>query len=56
MRSHLSSLYLRIWDIVEFGIQISKIEDEDYDLDETVQITHFSSQETTILLACLCRE
>jgi hypothetical protein len=30
--------------------------DEDYDSDEAAQIRHFNSQETSILLASLCRE
>jgi hypothetical protein len=30
--------------------------DEDYDSDEATQIRHFNSQETSILLASLCRE
>jgi hypothetical protein len=30
--------------------------DEDYDSDEAVQIRHFNSQATSILLASLCRE
>jgi hypothetical protein len=30
--------------------------DEDYDSDEAIQIRHFKSQATSILLASLCRE
>jgi hypothetical protein len=32
------------------------VSDEDYDSDEAAQIRHFNSQETSILLASLCRE
>jgi hypothetical protein len=56
MRHHLTSLHTSIWDIVEFGAQVPNVEDEGYDLDEVVQIRHFNSQATTILLASLCRE
>jgi hypothetical protein len=56
MRHHLTSLYESICDIVEFGAQAPQVGDEDYDSDEAVQIRHFNSQATSILLASLCRE
>jgi hypothetical protein len=56
MRHHLTSLYERIWDIVEYGAQVPKAGDKDYDSDEAAQIRHFNSQATSILLASLCRE
>src|SRR5688572_13125430 len=56
MRHHLTSLHARIWDIVEFGVQVPNVGDKDYDSDEVTQIRHFNSQATTILLASLCRE
>jgi hypothetical protein len=56
MRHHLTSLHTSIWDIVEFGVQVPNVGDEDYDSDEVAQIRHFNSQATTILLASLCRE
>jgi hypothetical protein len=56
MRHHLTSLHASIWDIVEFGAQVPKVGDEGYDSDKVVQIRHFNSQATTILLASLCRE
>jgi hypothetical protein len=56
MRHHLTSLHASIWDIVEFGAQVSSMGDEAYDSDEVAQIRHFDSQATTILLASLCRE
>jgi hypothetical protein len=56
MRHHLTSLHASIWDIVEFGAQVPSVGDEGYDSDEVVQIRHFNSQATTILLASLCRE
>jgi hypothetical protein len=56
MRHHLTSLYESICDIVEFGAQAPHVGDEDYDSDEATQIRHFNSQETSILLASLCRE
>jgi hypothetical protein len=34
MRHHLTSLHASIWDIVEFGAQVPKVGDEDYDSDE----------------------
>jgi hypothetical protein len=56
MRHHLTSLHASIWDIVEFGAQVPKVEEEGYDSDEVAQIRHFNSQATTILLASLCQE
>jgi hypothetical protein len=56
MRHHLTSLHKSIWNIVEYGAQVSKVGDKDYDSDEANQIRHFNSQATTILLASLCRE
>jgi hypothetical protein len=56
MRHHLTSLHTSIWNIVEFGVQVPSIGDEDYDSDEVAQIQHFNSQATTILLASLNRE
>lgn len=56
MRSHLSSHYPSIWDVVEFVMQILKIRDEDNDSDEATQIMYFNSQTTTILLVSLCRD
>jgi hypothetical protein len=56
MRHHLTSLHESIWDIVEFGAQVPKVGDKDYDSDEAAQIRHFNSQATNILLASLCRE
>jgi hypothetical protein len=56
MRHHLTSLHESIWDIVEFGAQVPKVGDKDYDSDEAAQIRHFNSQATSILLASLCRE
>jgi hypothetical protein len=56
MRHHLTSLHKSIWDIVEYGAQVPKVGDKDYNSDEADQIQHFNSQATTILLASLCRE
>jgi hypothetical protein len=56
MRHHLTSLHESIWDIVEYGAQVPKVGDKDYDSDEATQIRHFNSQATSILLASLCRE
>jgi hypothetical protein len=56
MRHHLTSLHTNIWDVVEFGVQVPSVGDEDYDSDEVAQIWHFNSQATTILLASLSRE
>jgi hypothetical protein len=56
MRFHLTSLHNSIWDVVEFGVQVPSVGDEDYDEDEVAQIEHFNSQATTILLASLSRE
>jgi hypothetical protein len=53
MRHHLTSLHTSIWDVVEFGVQLPSVGDEDYDSDEVAQIRHFNSQATTILLASL---
>jgi hypothetical protein len=54
MRHHLTSLHESIWEIVEFGAQVPKVGDKDYDSDEAAQIRHFNSQATSILLASLC--
>jgi hypothetical protein len=56
MRYHLTSLHKSIWDIVEFGVQVPFVGDEDYDEDEVAQIEHFNSQATTILLTSLSPE
>jgi hypothetical protein len=56
MRHHLTSVHKSIWDIVEYGVQVSKEGDKDYDSEEVKQIHHFNSQATTILLASLSRE
>jgi hypothetical protein len=56
MMIHLTSLHKSLWDIVEYGVQVPKVGDKDYDSDEADQIRHFNSQATTILLASLCRE
>jgi hypothetical protein len=49
MRYRLTSLHKSIWDVVEFGVQVPSVRDEDYDEDEVAQIVHFNSQATTIL-------
>jgi hypothetical protein len=51
MRHHLTSLYKSIWNIVQYGAQVPKVGDKDYDSDEATQIRHFNSQTTSILLA-----
>jgi hypothetical protein len=56
MRYHLTSLHKSIWDVVEFGVQVPFVGDEDYDEDKVAQIQHFNSQATTILLTSLSRE
>jgi hypothetical protein len=56
MRHHLTSLHKSIWDIVEYGAQVPKVGDKDYDSDEATQIRNFNSQAMSILLASLCRE
>jgi hypothetical protein len=56
MRHHLTSLHESIWDIVEYGAQVPKVGEKDYDSDEAAQIRHFNSQATSILLVSLCRE
>jgi hypothetical protein len=56
MKFHLTSLHKSIWNVVEFGAQVPSVGDEDYDKDKVVQIEHFNSQATTILLASLSRE
>ena len=56
MKFHLTSLHKSIWNVVEFGAQVTSVGDEDYDQDEVAQIEHFNSQATTILLASLSRE
>jgi hypothetical protein len=56
MRHHLTSLHTSIWKVVEFGVHVPSVGDEDYDSDEVAQIRHFNSQATTILLASLSRE
>jgi hypothetical protein len=43
MRYHLTSLHKSIWDIVEYGAQVPKVGDKDYDSDKAAQIRHFNS-------------
>jgi hypothetical protein len=38
MRHHLTSLHASIWDIVEYGAQVPKEGDKDYDSDKVAQI------------------
>jgi hypothetical protein len=56
MKGHLTSLHKSIWDDVEYGAQVPRVGDKDYDSDEADQILHFNSQATTILLAYLSLE
>jgi hypothetical protein len=56
MRHHLTSPHESICDFVEYGAQVPKVGDKDYDSDEAAQIRHFNSQATSILPASLCRE
>jgi hypothetical protein len=56
MRHHLISLHKSIWDIADYGAQVPKVGDKDYDSEEVDQIRHFNSQATTIILASLSRE
>jgi hypothetical protein len=43
MRHHLTSLHRSIWDIVEYGAQVPKEGDKDYDSEEVDQIRHLYS-------------
>jgi hypothetical protein len=43
IRHHLTSLHKSIWDIVEYGAQVPKVGDKDYDSDEPDRIRHFNS-------------
>jgi hypothetical protein len=43
MRYHLTLLHKSIWDVVESGVQVPSVGDEDYDEDEVAQIEHFNS-------------
>jgi hypothetical protein len=43
MKYHLTSLHKSIWDVVEFGVQVPSVGDEDYDEDEVAQIEHLTS-------------
>jgi hypothetical protein len=36
MRHHLTSLHTSLWNVVEFGVQVPSVGDEDYDSDEVV--------------------
>jgi hypothetical protein len=44
---------IRVW---QYGAQVPKVGDKDYDSEEVDQIRHFNSQATTILLSSLSRE
>jgi hypothetical protein len=37
MRYHLTSLHKSIWDVVEFGVQVPSVGDEDHDEDEVAK-------------------
>jgi hypothetical protein len=43
MRFHLTSLHKSICDVIEFGVQVPSVGDEDYNEDEVAQIQHFNS-------------
>jgi hypothetical protein len=38
MRHHLTSLHKSIWDIVEYGAQVPKMGDKDYNSDEAPKL------------------
>jgi hypothetical protein len=38
MMLHLTSLHKSLWDIVDYGVQVPKVGDKDYDSDEADQI------------------
>jgi hypothetical protein len=42
MRFHLRSLHKSIWGVVEFGVQVPSVGDEDYDEDEVAQIPNLN--------------
>jgi hypothetical protein len=42
MRHHLTSLHTSIWNVVEFGVHVPSVGDEDYDSDEVAQIHHYT--------------
>jgi hypothetical protein len=54
MCSHLFSLHPCIWDIVENGINIPYLDDENYAEVEVEELIHRIAQATTILLASFC--
>jgi hypothetical protein len=56
MCSHLVSLHPCIWDIVENGMNILYVDDENYNEVEVYELIHRNDQATIVLLATLCRE
>jgi hypothetical protein len=56
MMSHLYALYPSNWDIIEIGLEIHDVDDENYNPVEVEEIVYCNSQATTILLASLYRE
>lgn len=56
MRYHLTSLHESICDVIEIGMQVPQVGDDDYDSYEVAQVKHFNSQAVIILLASLGRE
>jgi hypothetical protein len=56
MKSCLYSSHPSIFDIIEIGMEIPEVDDENYTLVEVEEIIHYNSQATTVLLASLWRE
>jgi hypothetical protein len=53
MKSCLYSSHPSIFDIIEIGMEIPEVDDENYTLVEVEEIIHYNSQATTVLLASL---
>jgi hypothetical protein len=56
MKSHIYSLYPSNWDIIEIGLEIPDVDDENYNPMEVEEIVYCNSQATMIVLASLYRE
>jgi hypothetical protein len=54
MRSHLFSFHPCIWDIVENGMHIPNVDNENYNEVEVEELIYRNAQATTVLLASPC--
>jgi hypothetical protein len=56
IHSHLFSVHLNIWNVVENRVQLLDSDDENYNAIDVQELIHKNVQATTVILASLCKE